>query len=139
MLYFGFLRSGEICVPSDTEYDPSTHLSISDLAVDSHQNTSSISVTIKASKTDLFRQGITIFLGATGTTLCPVKAIQAYTAVRGTDVGPLYYFQNKRLLTRERFEKELRLALSKAGIDPDIYAGHSFRIGAAPKCPQNGY
>ena len=26
--YFGFLRSGEISIPSDREYDPSTHLAI---------------------------------------------------------------------------------------------------------------
>ena len=109
--YFGFLRSGEICVPSDTEYDPSTHLSFSDIAVDAHLNTSSISVRIKASKTDPFRQGITIYLGSTHTAICPVNAILAYIAVRGTDHGPLFYFSDKRLLTRERFVREVRAAL----------------------------
>ena len=37
--YFGFLRSGEICVPSDMDCDPSTHLSFLDIAVDLHENT----------------------------------------------------------------------------------------------------
>ena len=94
MCYFRFLRSGEIYVPSDMDYDPSTHLSFSDIAVDSHKNTSTISVKIKASKTDPFRQGVTIYLGATGTNLCPVKAILAYIAVQGSKQGPFFFFQN---------------------------------------------
>ena len=109
----------------------STHLCISDIAVDNHQNTSAVSIRIKASKTDPFRQGVTIYLGVTKTTICPVKAILAYIAVRGTHEGPFFYFSSWKILTQERFVKEIRLALSKAGMDPDVYAGHSFRIGAA--------
>ena len=55
----------EVCSPTDSTHDPSTHLNFSDIAVDSHENTSTISVRIKASKTDPFRQGTTIYLGAT--------------------------------------------------------------------------
>ena len=87
--YFGFLRSGEVCSPADSNHDPSTHLNFSDIAVDSHENTSAISIQIKASKTDPFRQGTTIYLGATDTKLCPVKAILAYIAARGSKEGPL--------------------------------------------------
>ena len=47
--YFGFLRSGEVCVPSAKEYDPSAHLSISDVA---HVKPFVVSVNIKASKSD---------------------------------------------------------------------------------------
>ena len=82
--HFGFLRSGEVCVPSDTDFDQSAHLCMSDIAVNSHQDTSTLSIRVKASKTDPFRQGVTIYLGVTGTTICPVKAILAYIAVRGT-------------------------------------------------------
>ena len=34
--------------------------------------------------------------------------------------------------------KEIRLGLSKAGMDPDVYAGHSFRIGVATVAYANG-
>ena len=91
---------------------------------------STVSIRIKASKTDPFRQGVTIYLGVTKTTVCPVKAILAYIAVRGTHEGPFFYFSSRKMLTRDRFMKEIRLALSKAGMDPDVYARHSFRIGA---------
>ena len=35
--FFGFLRAGEICIPSDSEYNSGAHLSFSDIAVDSQQ------------------------------------------------------------------------------------------------------
>ena len=136
--YFGFLRSGEICSPSDKEYDSSTHLSYSDIAVDSHDDPSTIAITIKASKTDPYRQGVTVYLGATGSPLCPVKALLAFIMVRGDAPGPLFQFANKQFLTRDRFVTHVRSALSKAGLNPDVYAGHSFRIGAATVAHEKG-
>ena len=136
--YFGFLRSGEICSPSQKDYDPSTHLSYSDIAVDSHDDPSTIAITIKASKTDPYRQGVTVYLGATGSQLCPVKALLAFISVRGDAPGALFQFVNQQVLTRERFVTHVRSALSKAGLNPDVYAGHSFRIGAATVAHEKG-
>ena len=136
--YFGFLRSGEICTPSDAAYDPTTHLSLSDIAVDSRTNTSSIAVRIKASKTDPFRQGVTIYLGATNSKVCPVKAMLAYIEVRGNDPGPLFLFSNKQVLSKERFVDHIRSALSRAGLKSDLYLGHWFRIGAATVAHKKG-
>ena len=56
--FFGFLRSGEIVVPSDSEYDPTTHLSYGDVRLDNAINPQFLEVTIKASKTDPFRKGV---------------------------------------------------------------------------------
>lgn len=136
--YFGFLRSGEICVPSPKEYDPSAHLSISDIAVDRHDKSSMVSLRIKTSKTDPFRQGVTIFLGATGSTLCPVNALLAYIHVRGQAPGPLFLFKDQQPLTRERLVSCLRTVISKAGFNPKLYAEHSFWIGAATAAHLNG-
>ena len=136
--YFGYLRSGEICVLSPKEYDPSAHLSINDIAVDCHDKPSLVSLKIKASKTDPFRQGVTIFLGATESTFCPVNALLAYVDVRGQAPGPLFLFKDQQQLTRERLVSCLRMAISKAGFDPKLYAGHSFRIGAATAPHLNG-
>ena len=36
----GFLRAGEFTVPSADAYDPASHLSLSDVALDSHTNPS---------------------------------------------------------------------------------------------------
>eukprot|EP00731_Ephydatia_muelleri_P020611 Em0013g338a len=83
MCFFGFLRSGEIVVPSDGAYDPSAHLSYGDVRTDSLVNPSYITVAIKASKTDPFRKGVTVHIGATKSQLCPVAAVLAYMVQRG--------------------------------------------------------
>jgi len=76
-LCLGVIEICGTCALSDEEYDPSTHLSFSEITVVSHDKTSVITLKIKASKTDLFMQGVTIYLGATGMKLCPVKSLLA--------------------------------------------------------------
>ena len=136
--FFGFLRVGEFTVPSDNSYDPGVHLNFEDVAIDSKLNPLIMRVTIKASKTDPFRQGVEIFVGRTHTDLCPVEAMLAYLAVRGGAQGPLFSFADGHFLTRARLVQQVREALSMAGIDCTAYAGHSFRIGAATTAARQG-
>ena len=63
--FFGFLRSGEITVPSAGEYDPGAHLSYGDVTLDSRESPTMAQVNIKASKTDPFRKGVSIYIGRT--------------------------------------------------------------------------
>ena len=63
--FFGFLRSGEATVPTLSGYDPEVHLSLSDVALDSHDSPQMVLIRIKASKTDPFRLGVTVCLGKT--------------------------------------------------------------------------
>lgn len=129
--YFGFLRSGEATVPSESAYDPAVHLSITDVSLDSQTNAQVIAIRIKASKTDSFRKGVTVYLGRTSPEVCPVAAILSYIGVRGTSPGPLFKFSDGSPLTRDSFVRQLRAALSPSGVDPAQYSGHSFRIGTA--------
>jgi len=48
-----------------------------------------LQVVIKQSKTDPFRRGVTIHLGATDTVICPVKVMVSYLALR--DGQPLLH------------------------------------------------
>ena len=137
--FFGFLRSGEIVVPSAEEYDPSAHLSYGDVTLDSRESPSVAQVNIKASKTDPFRKGVSIYIGRTNNGLCPVAALAAYFASRGSGPGPFFRFSNGSPLTRESFVTKVRDALLVAGIEnPSHYAGHSFRIGAATTAAATG-
>lgn len=138
LCFFGFLRTGEVVVPSDAGYDPQVHLSFQDVKVDNRQNPKWLEVHLKASKTDPFRHGVTIYVGATGKWLCPVASVLAYMVQRGNKPGPLFMFRDGRPLTRSRFVTALRAALRKAGYDDEKYAGHSFRIGAATTAAQCG-
>ncbi len=129
--FFGFLRSGEMTVPSDAAFDPDTHLTPKDVSVDCPRKPTTMKVTIKTSKTDPFRRGVDIFMGKTDTDLCPVTAMLRYLLERGWGAGPLFIFKDGRFLTRQRLVGAIREALQAAGMDPRKFGGHSFRIGAA--------
>ena len=131
LCFFGFLRSGEVTVPADNAFDPSTHITFNDLSVDDPSNPRVVKLRLKASKTDPFRKGVDIVVGRTDNKLCPVSAMMAYLAIRGNHAGFLFKFQDSRLLTKTRFVDYIREELGKVGFNPRDYAGHSFRIGAA--------
>ncbi len=78
--YFAFLRCGEFTV--NDPFDPGKHLEISDIAVNSYEIPTMISVFLKQSKTDQDKSGIKLFLGRTNQDLCPVVAVLAYLGVR---------------------------------------------------------
>ena len=126
LCFFGFLRSGEAVAPKMGEYDPTVHLCQGDIRIDSHRSPTFLQVQIKASKTDPFRQGVTLYIGATGTDLCPVAAIVSYMMARGTKPGPFFTRSYGKYMTREYFVAAVRAALSQAGIKARNHSGHSF-------------
>ena len=138
LAFFGFLRTGEMTIPSDTEYDPSCHLSFKDIAIDDPDSPSMLRVTMKQSKTDPFRRGIDLFLGKTNNEICPVSTMLKYLVMRGQDPGPLFRFSDGRFLTHQRSVTAIRSALASAGVDKSKYNGHSFRIGAVTTAAAKG-
>ena len=82
LCYFGFLRAGEIMVPSDTAYEECQHLSFADIAIDSMMHPQALKVRIKESKTDPFWKGVDIFLELTSNKLCPIATMLVYLARR---------------------------------------------------------
>ena len=136
--FFAFLRAGEFTVPSRAAYDPSVHLSVEDVAIDSRAAPSIIRLRLKQSKTDPFRRGVDIHLGKTDSDLCPVTAVLAYLAIRGSAPGPLFLFRDGATLSRGRLVSEVRGALAASGHDPARYSGHSFRIGAVTAAASRG-
>ena len=67
--FFSFCCSGEVTVEQESHYDPSIHLSYSDLAVDNPSDPGVISMLIKKSKTDQGRRGAKVYFGKTGDSL----------------------------------------------------------------------
>lgn len=113
--FFGFLRAGEFTV--NGTFDPTLHLMIADVQVDSSTNPQRFRVFMKCSKTDPFRKGYFIFLG------------------RGS--FPLCIYQNGTPLSRSQLSSFLQTTLQSAGI-PEKFSGHSFRIGAATTAARKG-
>ena len=99
MCFFGFLKVGEIVAPPGSGFDPNIHLSVGDVSVDSRSAPTYLAVNIKASKTDQFCQGVTVYLGRTHNRICPVAATLNYLVVRGTSKGPLFIFRDGTHLT----------------------------------------
>ena len=137
--YFGFLHAGEFLCPSIQEYDPSVHLSLADVAVDSHCNPALIRIRIKQSKTDPFRAGVDVFLGHTDSKICLVVALTDYLIKRGSRSGPLFIHASSGVpLSRASLVSALHLAAAEAGFNPNDFSGHSLRIGAATTAAARG-
>jgi len=106
-----FCRLGEVTVELESNYDPDIHLSFGDLAVDQLPNPSSISLQLKQSKTDQLMKGVKLVLGRTHGESSPVSALLSYLARRGTALGPLFLWENRRPLSKSKFVYHVRQAL----------------------------
>ena len=135
---FGFLRCSEFTVPSQGTYDSQVHLLPKDIAVDNQANPQLLRVVIKQSKTDPFRQGASLYLGKTDSSICPVTGILPFLAVRGNQDGPLFMLKDGRMLTRQLFSTFLDNILSKLKLNQSYFNTHSFRIGAATTAKEAG-
>ena len=62
---------------------------------------------------------------------CPVKALQEYCSIAQHKTGPLFCFPCGSPVTHSYFSNCLKSALAFNNLDPKLYKGHSFRIGAA--------
>lgn len=109
LCFIGFLRSGEATVPSDSAFDERYHLTFKDVSIDSRSALSALYVTLKASKTDPYRKGLTLVIGVGKGELCPVAAVLDYMVRRGASTGPLFRFSDGRYLTRSRFVAAVRM------------------------------
>ena len=100
-----------------------------------------IELRVPASKTDPFRRGATITIGASGGLCCPVSNLSQYLdATRGRPVNtPLFAYSSGLPLTRPVFTQQIQRALLEAGVpDSHHYMSHSFRIGAATAAAEAG-
>lgn len=135
--FFGFLRAGEFTCPSRDSFRPHM-LGPQDISVDSHLNPTRVSVFLARSKTDPFGTGVTVHIGRTGHTICPVAAILSFLVRRGRDPGPLFLFQDGTTLSRGRLVRHVHQALEQQGVPSSGVSGHSFRIGAATAAARAG-
>ena len=123
--FYGFLRVSEYTSSHATSLNPISTLLYEDARITSK---SSITLHIKASKTDPFRLGVNIHLHKNNSALCPVTALTHFLNSHPTKKGPLFTWHDGRFLTRNN----LASALKKIK-PPHIHnmSSHSFRIGAA--------
>lgn len=98
-------------------------------------------LSLPASKTDPFRKGVTITLtAAPGRPTCPIDALKRlFNELPRDGNEPLFEQPDGKALSHPFFVGAIRKTLSKAGINPHLYAGHSFRRGASSAAAAAGY
>ena len=136
--FFGFFRLGELLPASREAYNPRTHLSWGDVALDSRISPSMVQFHLRQSKCDQAGIGADVVVGRTGRELCPVIAVLAYIEERGSQPGPFFLDVDKRPVLKPWFVAQLRGVLSALGFPPLDFAGHSFRIGVATTAAMAG-
>ena len=132
--FFSFLRSSESVSPSPVAYDESSTLLVQDITL---QGDAAL-ISIKASKTDPFREGVTLYLAAIGRSVCPVRALRNYLPYCRRRSQPLFRFKNGHFLTMSTVSRVIKKGLVQAGVAPDSYSSYSFRIGSASTAAKAG-
>lgn len=152
---YGLLRLGEFCVQGGTAETCDNHalLTVHQIALftakqqrvptfssGQYASVAYYAVTLRRSKTDPFRKGVTILIGHP----VPVAAMLAYLSVhrdRHVDkpsyTAPLFIYGDAAL-TRTRMIEITRCLLTALGYDGSTFFGHSFRRGGATSLATKG-
>jgi hypothetical protein len=134
MAFYGFLRCGEFTIAPGRD----NVLCIADICLSEQM----FEVHLKASKTDVFRQGVTIKIFATGTSTCPVYFMRRFLGLRkrtgATAHEPLFLDEHANAMSRTYFISRMQLLLSSSGYISTDFNGHSLRIGAASTAGDRG-
>ena len=136
LAFFAFLRVGEITATSDESRKP---LQIDQLAYIYSMNNqvSGIQLTFANYKHHYNERPFTLTIHRQNS-CCPIQALVEYRALRGTRAGALFMGQDGKAVSRDTFSNQLAEAVSRCGLDPTRYKGHSFRIGAASYAAARG-
>ena len=120
LAFYGFLRASEFATPSLVWQ----HIQ---LASDKY------TLFIPQSKTDPFRHGHTITIHASGTSTCPVRALQLYIAaiLPLEEHSPVFKGGRFLPLDRQQLTNTIRHLLQNTKYNCHHYSSHSFRSGAA--------
>lgn len=137
LAFAAFLRIGEFTYStSDRQDDDFSKWFLTRRSVRLYDNY--LELTLPASKTDPFRQGITLTIAAINDEACPVQALRhLFQKWPATSTSPLFEEPKKGDFTRDTVTTVLRLMLRSAGIEGH-YSGHSFRRGAATSAREAG-
>ena len=155
LAFAAFLRIGEFTweahqwAPGDSDFASwhATRRSIAFGPTDSDDHhPDRLFFTLPTSKTDPFRQGVTITIAAANDSACAVSALHLlFTRWPSPPETPLFTLrhwhhelgQNPTAFDRRTVVNELRGCLTSAGISGG-YSGHSFRRGAATSARMAG-
>ena len=129
LAFYALLRVSEFTAPSRFTFFPHRTLLVRDAKIQHH----TISLRIRASKTDQKRKGQTVLIDCTGTPSCPATLLTRYMthSQHLRPSVPIFQFKDGSYLTPSRFTAVLKQALTAVGTNPRHFSSHSLRIGGA--------
>ena len=146
--FFGILRKDNVAVAKQNSFNPNRHLCRGDFVVDQAEMDNEmvpvIRMTVRHSKTiqfdDRCHEVLFVF---TGNDLCPVSAVQrCFDATPQRDSeGPAFVWKSGRRYapaTHATFVRAVKAGVQALGLDPNNYAGISFRRGGATCAADSG-
>ena len=140
MAFFGFLRISNLAPHSLSQFDPSRHLTPSDIVF----KKSTMTVALKWSKTIQTRDRVhTIVLPKLGSSiLCPVNALKRALAVynpgQNDPLFQVFTSNGFQMVTESRLRKVLSRLNVKLGFDAHHFTFHAFRRSGAT-CAYNAH
>ena len=129
--FYGLLRKANT-VPESSKFDPRKVLVRRNIQVDLANNM--VYLYIGFGKTNQFggRDTIIPIPGNSDPALDPVRHLHSLFANLDADANsPAFAFGNSQFITYSKFTSRLKELLKKAGYNPDLFSGHSFRRGGA--------
>ena len=128
--------SSKFTSPSATQFNPLVHLCFTEVSFTSE---GCLTLHLKSSKTDPYRQGCSLLIAPSPHSVCAVRALRKYLSSRSIcGASPLYIFQSGAYLTKAKVTLTLCTLLQRLSILTELYASHSFRISAATTAAEAG-
>ena len=144
LAFAGFLRVGE-CTYRDADKQLNSSFAkwfITKRSIIISEDRTSMDLTLPASKTDPFREGIRLTITASGDEACAVKAMRRLRQADShrANSAPLFCIGEYRQdsFTREHVVARLQQLALLAGLGQGTWNGHSFRRGAATWAAESG-
>ena len=128
--FYGFLRIGEIT--SNSLKNAAVPLQVHQLVklIDTSQHVVALKIVFGNFKHNYNQRPFSIVISRQAS-VCPVLLLLDYLAIRGKSPGPLFMNQGNSPVSRSFFTDLLNRLLRTCGLNPALYKGHSFRIGAS--------
>ena len=129
--FFCLFRKANVC-PKDAKFDPECVLTRGDVLID--EELKHVFIFVNFSKTNQYRKNFHVI---------PIPknedpALDLYThlsqlfrLVQVDEDSPALSYNSKSFINHRVFTTRLKQLLKKAGFDPNLYSGHSFRRGGA--------
>ena len=119
-------------VPKDKHFDPECVLRRSDIVVD--DDSQSVLIYVNFSKTNQYQRSFHVIPVPSNDD--PALDLfrhmkKLFSVVKVPETSPAFMFSRSGFINYRSFTIRLKGLLSKAGLDPALYSGHSFRRGGA--------